>query len=40
MLAVNNQLENKVNVIEKRMLYWMCGNTRQNKIINDIIRER
>jgi hypothetical protein len=38
--AVKNQHENnKISGAEMRMLYWMCGKTRQDMIINDI-RER
>ncbi|KAH1227434.1 Myosin-11 [Glycine max] len=32
--------ENKVGVAEMRMLRWMCGKTRQDKIRNGAIRER
>ncbi|KAI5440135.1 hypothetical protein KIW84_025471, partial [Lathyrus oleraceus] len=38
-LTVKNQHKNKVSVIEMRMLRWMCGNTRDDKIKNDNIRE-
>ncbi|KAH1257632.1 hypothetical protein GmHk_03G007566 [Glycine max] len=38
--AVNSQHENKVGVAEMRMLRWMCGKTRQDKIRNEAIRER
>ncbi|KAL5137687.1 Craniofacial development protein 2 [Glycine soja] len=38
--AVKSQLENKVGVAEMRMLRWMCGKTRQDKIRNEAIRER
>lgn len=36
--GIKNQLENKISAEEIRILSWMCINTRQNKIINDIIR--
>ncbi|KAL5141766.1 Metal tolerance protein 6 [Glycine soja] len=38
--AVKSQQENKVGVAEMRMLRWMCGKTRQDKIRNEAIRER
>ncbi|KAL5131500.1 LINE-1 retrotransposable element ORF2 protein [Glycine soja] len=38
--AVKSQHENKVGVAEMRMLRWMCGKTRQDKIRNKAIRER
>ena len=38
--AVKSQHENKVGVAEMRMLRWMCGKTRQDKIKNKAIRER
>ncbi|KAH1228828.1 26S proteasome regulatory subunit 8 A [Glycine max] len=38
--AVKNQHETKVGVAEMRMLRWMCGKTRQDKIRNEAIRER
>ncbi|KAH1266713.1 LINE-1 retrotransposable element ORF2 protein [Glycine max] len=38
--AVKSQHENKVGVTEMRMLRWMCGKTRQDKIRNEAIRER
>ncbi|KAL5143855.1 SPX domain-containing membrane protein [Glycine soja] len=38
--AVKSQYENKVGVAEMRMLRWMCGKTRQDKIRNEAIRER
>ncbi|KAL5172393.1 hypothetical protein HKD37_16G045160 [Glycine soja] len=38
--AVKSQHENKVCVAEMRMLRWMCGKTRQDKIRNEAIRER
>lgn len=36
---VKNQHENKVSVVEMRMLCWIYGKTRHNKIKNDNIRE-
>ncbi|KAH1264626.1 Craniofacial development protein 2 [Glycine max] len=38
--AVKSQHENKVGVAKMRMLRWMCGKTRQDKIKNEAIRER
>ncbi|KAH1076080.1 hypothetical protein GYH30_051806 [Glycine max] len=38
--AVKSQHENKVGVAEMRMLRWMCGKTRQDKIRNEAIREK
>ncbi|KAH1202990.1 RNA-directed DNA polymerase from mobile element jockey [Glycine max] len=38
--AIKSQHENKVGVAEMRMLRWMCGKTRQDKIKNEAIRER
>ncbi|KAL5170118.1 Regulatory-associated protein of TOR 1 [Glycine soja] len=38
--AVKSQHENKVGVAEMRMLRWMCGKIRQDKIRNEAIRER
>ncbi|KAH1190889.1 Pre-mRNA-processing protein 40B [Glycine max] len=38
--AVKSQHENRVGVAEMRMLRWMCGKTRQDKIRNEAIRER
>ncbi|KAH1193991.1 Retrovirus-related Pol polyprotein from type-2 retrotransposable element R2DM [Glycine max] len=38
--AVKSQHETKVGVAEMRMLQWMCGKTRQDKIRNRAIRER
>ena len=38
--TVKSQHENKVGVAEMRMLWWMCGKTRQDKIRNGAIRER
>jgi hypothetical protein len=38
--AVKNQHENnKISGAEMRMLHWMCGKSRQERIMNDI-RER
>jgi len=36
---VKNQHENKTSLAGMRMLCWMCGKTRQDKIRNDNIRE-
>ncbi|KAH1243240.1 LINE-1 reverse transcriptase [Glycine max] len=38
--VVKSQHENKVGVAEMRILRWMCGKTRQDKIRNEAIRER
>jgi len=38
--AVKNQYKNKLSVAEMRMLRWMCGMTRRDRIRNDNIRER
>ncbi|KAH1210957.1 Style cell-cycle inhibitor 1-A [Glycine max] len=38
--TVKSQHENKVGVAEMRMLRWVCGKTRQDKIRNEAIRER
>ena len=38
--AVKNQHENQVSVAEMRMLRWMSGKTRHDRIRNDTIRER
>jgi hypothetical protein len=37
--AVKNQHKNKLSIEEMRMLCWMCGKTRRDKIRNDNIRE-
>jgi len=37
--AVKNQHENKVSATEMKMLCWICGKTRQDRIRNDNIRE-
>jgi len=38
--VVKNQHDNKVSAAEMRMLCWIRGKTRRNKIGNDTIRER
>ena len=38
--AVKSQHENKLNVAEMRMLRWMSGHTRHDKISNECIIER
>jgi hypothetical protein len=38
--AVKSQHESKVSVVEMRMLRWMSGKTRHDRIRNDTIRER
>jgi hypothetical protein len=35
--AVKNQHENKISVAKMRMLHWMCGKNRHDRIINDSI---
>jgi hypothetical protein len=37
--AVKSQHESKVSVAEMQMLRWMSGKTRQDRIMNDTIRE-
>jgi hypothetical protein len=36
--AVKNQLEKKRSLALMRMLRWMCGKTREDRIRNDNIR--
>ena len=38
--AVKYQHEQKTSVAKMRMLRWMCGHTRKDKIINDVIRNK
>jgi len=38
--AIKSQHGSKVRVAEMRMLRWMSGKTRQDRIRNDTIRER
>jgi len=38
--AVKSQHESQVRVAEMRMLRWMSGKTRQDRIRNNTIRER
>ena len=38
--AVKSQQENKFNVAEIRMLRWMSGHTKQDRIRNECIREK
>jgi len=38
--AVKKQHENKLSVTKMRMLRWICGKTRWDKIRNDSIRDR
>jgi hypothetical protein len=38
--AVKNQHKHKASVTEMRMLRWMCGKTRCDRIKKDDIRER
>jgi hypothetical protein len=38
--TIMGQPKNKLNVAEIRMLRWMNGHIRQDKIRNDCIRER
>ena len=37
--AVKKQYESKMNVTEIRMLRWMCGKTRSDKVRNEQIRK-
>jgi len=37
--TIKNQHENHVSVTEMRMLCWMSGNTRRDRIRNDTYRE-
>jgi len=38
--AVKNQYEHKLSIDEMRMLRWICGKTRQDRVRYDNIRER
>lgn len=38
--TVKNQYKNKVSMSKMRMVHWMCGKTRQDKIRYDNFRER
>ena len=38
--AIKSQHEHKFNVAEMRMLRWMSGHTRKDRIRNDCIREK
>ncbi|KAG5611910.1 hypothetical protein H5410_023191 [Solanum commersonii] len=37
---IKNAHVQKMHVAEMRMLRWMCGNTRSDKIRNEVIREK
>lgn len=37
--VVKDQQENKLNVVEMKILHWMSGCIRQNRIRNKCIRE-
>lgn len=39
MLVVKSQ-ENQLNVAKMKMLYWMSGHTRQNRIKNECFRAK
>ncbi|KAG5629018.1 hypothetical protein H5410_000735 [Solanum commersonii] len=39
-LAVQGRHVQKLHVAEMRMLRWMCGHTRSDKIRNEVIREK
>ena len=38
--AVKYQYEQKTSVVEMRMLRWMCGHTRKDRIRNEVIRNK
>ena len=38
--TVKYQYEQKMSVVEMRMLRWMCGHTRKDKIRNEVIRNK
>ena len=38
--AVKSQYETQVSVAKMRMLRWMSGKTRHDRIVKDTIRER
>ena len=38
--AVKSQQENKLNIAEMRMLLWINGHTKQDRIRNKCIREK
>ncbi|KAG5601727.1 hypothetical protein H5410_033097 [Solanum commersonii] len=38
--SVKNTHVQKIHVAEMRMLRWMCGHSRSDKIKNEVIRER
>ena len=38
--AIKHEHEQKIKVAEMRMLRWICGHSRMDKIRNEVIRER